>query len=404
MKHLFKAGIFSFTATLFSTVTFGQKANETSAALEYIKFKDNMQMMMMGSGSMEAGQTAIKKAKEFIDLAAANESTKSSPKTLYYKGEIYTGYLMAFGTDTVLMKEHGEEYLNTGLDSYKQSLAVSSKFKSDIEESINQKKALFGMGINQMYDKGMYKETAELYEMQARFSDVLGQVDTTAIYNSAVCYDKANELNKAAESYLKLAKINYKPTQNYLRASGLYRKQKKFSEAKALIAEARKTNPLDKDLLLEMVNMSIEEGDAAGAETALSEAIASDPNNKQLHYTIGTICIDLKKNEQAETALRKALEIDPNYQDALYQLGAHLVTWAGDVRAAANQLKFGDKNYDKMVLESDDLYRRALEPLEKYITMSPNDKDVLTILSQLHRNLGDMNKSAEYKKRADAIK
>jgi tetratricopeptide (TPR) repeat protein len=404
MKHLFKVGILSLTATVYTAATFGQKANETSAALEYIKFKDNMQMMMMGSGSMEAGQTAIKKAKEFIDLAAANESTKSSPKTLFYKGEIYTGYLMAFGTDTVLMKEHGEEYLNTGLDSYKQSLVVSSKFKSDIEESINQKKALFGMGINQMYDKGMYKETAELYEMQARFSDVLGQVDTTAIYNSAVCYDKANELNKAAESYLKLAKINYKPTQNYLRASGLYRKQKKFSEAKALIAEARKTNPLDKDLLLEMVNMSIEEGDAAGAETALSEAIASDPNNKQLHYTIGTICIDLKKNEQAETALRKALEIDPNYQDALYQLGAHLVTWAGDVRAAANQLKFGDKNYDKMVLESDDLYRRALEPLEKYITISPNDKDVLTILSQLHRNLGDMNKSAEYKKRADAIK
>ncbi|MFO0495102.1 MAG: tetratricopeptide repeat protein, partial [Flavobacteriia bacterium] len=124
----------------------------------------------------------------------------------------------------------------------------------------------------------------------------------------------------------------------------------------------------------------------------------------QLHYTIGTIYIDLKKNDKAEAALNKSLEIDPNYQDALYQLGAHLITWAGDVRAAANQLKFGDKNYDKMVIESDDLYRRALTPLEKYIEISPNDKDVLTILSQLHRNLGDINKSAEYKKRADAIK
>jgi len=404
MKHLFKAGIFSLTATLFSTVTFGQKANETSAALEYIKFKDNMQMVMMGSGNMETGQTALKKAKEFIDLAAENESTKKSPKTLFYKGEIYTAYLLAFGMDTVLMKEHGEEYLNTGLESYKQSLAVSSKFKTDIEESINQKKGLFGMGINQMYDKGMYKETAEAYEFQVRLSDVLGQVDTSSIYNAAICYDRANEYDEAAVNYLKLAKMNYKATQNYIRASGLYRKQKKYAEAKALIEDARKSNPLDKDLLLELVNTSIDAGDAAGAETALAEAIASDPNNKQLHYTIGTIYIDLKKNEQAEASLRKSLEIDPNYQDALYQLGAHLVTWAGDTRAAANQLKFGDKNYDKMVIQSDDLYRKALEPLEKYITISPNDKTVLTILSQLHRNLGDMNKSAEYKKRADAIK
>ncbi len=404
MKHFIKIGTFAALAAFLSVVTFGQKANETSAALEYIKFKDNMQMMMLGSGSKEVGQTAIKKAKEFIDLAAQNESTKKSPKTLFYKGEIYTGYLIAFGTDSVLMNEHGEEYLTTGLESFKQSLAVSSKYKSDIEESINNKKALFGMGINQMYEKGMFKETAEAYDLQIRLSDVLGQVDTTSIYNAAICFDRASVYDKAAENYLKLAKMNYKPSQNYVRASSAYRKNKQFSEAKALIEGARKTNPLDKELLLEMVNMNIESGDAAGAETALSEAIATDPNNKQLHYTIGTIYIELKKNDKAEIALRKALEIDPNYQDALYQLGAHLVTWAGEVRGAANQLKFGDKNYDKMVIESDDLYRRALEPLEKYITISPNDKDVLTILSQLHRNLGDMNKSAEYKKRADAIK
>ena len=112
----------------------------------------------------------------------------------------------------------------------------------------------------------------------------------------------------------------------------------------------------------------------------------------------------MKENEKAETALNKALEIDPNYQDALYQLGAHLITWAGDTRTAASQLKFGYPNYDKMIIQSDDIYRRALTPLEKYITISPNDKDVLTILCQLHRSLGDINKSNEYKKRADAIK
>jgi tetratricopeptide (TPR) repeat protein len=263
---------------------------------------------------------------------------------------------------------------------------------------------MFGMGVGMLYEKKMYKETAEAYEMQVELSSVLGQIDTTSIYNSAVCYEKAAVYDKAAINYDKLGKIGYKGTSCYVMASSCFRKMKDIQRAKSLIEEARKKAPLDKDLLLELVNINIDSGNSAGAESALNEAIVSDPKNKQLHYTIGTIYIDLKQNEKAEAALLKALEIDPNYQDALYQIGAHLVTWAGDVRTAAGQLKFGDPNYDKMIIQSDDTYRRALAPLEKYIGLSPNDKAVLTILSQLHRNLGDLNKSAEYKKRADAIK
>ena len=155
-------------------------------------------------------------------------------------------------------------------------------------------------------------------------------------------------------------------------------------------------------MLLELVNTNIESGDAAGAEKALNDAIATDPNNKQLHYTIGTIYIDLKENAKAEQALRKALEIDPNYQDAQYQLGAHLVTWAGDLKMEADGLKFGDPNYNKLKKQSDETYQRAVEPLEKYITSNPNDKPVLNILFQLHRNLGNTEKALEYKKRYDA--
>jgi Tfp pilus assembly protein PilF len=162
--------------------------------------------------------------------------------------------------------------------------------------------------------------------------------------------------------------------------------------------------PLEKDLLLELVNMSIEAGDAAGAQAALNEAIEKDPKNKQLHYTIGTIYIDLKQNEKAEASLNQAIALDPNYEDALYQLGAHLVTWAGEMKSTASQLKFGDPNYDRMNAEADMLYTKAIMPLDAYIAKKPNDKDVLTILFQLYRNLGQFDKANEYKKRADAIK
>ena len=390
---------------LLSSSAFAQKNNETSAAIEYNKFKDQVTMMMMGGGSdFPAMQATIKKAKEYIDLAAANETTKMSPKTLFYKGEIYTGYLMAFATDTVFANTEGENYLNIGLAAYKQSLSVSTKYKGDIQESLLQKKSLFGLGIDQLYKEEKYAETGEAYELQVKLSDAMNQVDTVSLYNAGICYEKAKNYMKAGEIFSEAARLNYKLPFSYAKASGNFRLAGKSDLAKNIINEGRKKFPTDRDLLLELVNISIDEGDNAGAEAALAAAIATDPNNKVLHYTIGTIYSQLKQNDKAEAALNKALEIDPQFDDALYQLGAILVTWAGETKTAANQLKFGDARYDTMLKEADDIYKRALIPLEKYIAKNPNDKDVLTILFQLHRSLGNSEKAIEFKKRADAIK
>ena len=401
MKNKFLTGL---GVILFSSQLIAQKTNETSAAIEYNKYSDNMTMMMTGSGDAELGKKAIEKAKGYIDLAAANETTKESAKTLFYKGEIYTGYLMAFGTDSVFMADNGENYLNIGLESYKKSLAVSNKFKEDIENSLNQKKELFFMGINILYDQGKFTETAEAYEMQVKLSDGMNKVDTLSMFNSGICYEKANDFNNAARMFSQCAKIGYKAPSIYKIASFSYRTAGKNDEAKAIIAEGRKKFPTDRELLLELVNINIKAGDAAGAEAALSEAIEADSNNILLHYNIGTIYIDLKQYEKAEASLSKALEIDPNYDEAQYQLGAHLYNWGFELQSKAGQLASNDKNYDKFMNESNAVFKRAIGPLEMFAQKHPSDKSVLTVLSQLYRMLGNYEKSNEYKKRLDAIK
>lgn len=389
-------------ALIISASTFAQKKNETSAAVE---FKTKYQVSM-GSGDIDGAKKALIAAKGFIDLAAEHVETKESPKTLYYKGEIYANFLMVGmqTMDTTFMKLGGDDALETAIAAYKKGFDVSDKFDSDIREAVYQKKAMLDPYANMLYKNNMFKEAGELYITQADLSSAVSELDSTSIFNGSLCFEKGSEFIKAAEGYEKLAKVGYKGTTTYVLASSAYRKGGNIEKAKAIVAEGRKKHPSDRDLLLELVNTNIDAGDAAGAEAALNEAITKDPNNKQLHYTIGTIYIDLKENEKAEQALNKSLEIDPNYADALYQLGAHLVTWAGDTKTAANQLKFGDPNYNKMLQQADDIYKRALVPLEKYIGKNPNDKDVLTILFQLNRSLGNTEKALEYKKRADAIK
>ena len=176
-----------------------------------------------------------------------------------------------------------------------------------------------------------------------------------------------------------------------------------MEEAKKVISIAREKFPQDKDVLLEAVNINLALNDAVGAEALLNEAIAKDPENKLLHLTIGAIYIDLKENEKAESAITKALVIDPDYEDALYQLGAHLVNWAKEIVEESNQLKYNDPKVGELEAKSNEIFNRAIIPLEKYAEKQPTDKQVLTILSQLFRNIGNIEKSTEYRDKASKL-
>ena len=381
-----------------TTVSYGQKSNITSAAVEY---KNNFQPAFMKQ-EVESAKKSLEKAKEFIDKAAAHEDTKADQKMLLYKGQIYGSWAIVSAMEENPDEAKMTDALDVSIKAFKDGHTAGKKYKGDIEDAVKMNTMLFGMAADASYKAEEFKDAAEAFDYISRYNDAIGILDTMMIYNSALCFEKAGDMENAAVRYEKVAKVNYRGTTSAINASAAYRKSGNNKKAKEIIIEARKKNPSDRDLLLELVNIAIDEGDAAGAETALNDAIATDPNNKQLHYTIGTIYIDLKENEKAETALNKALEIDPDYIDAQYQLGAHLVTWGGNLSTEAKQLPFGDANYNKMLSESEDIFKRALVPLEKYIAAFPDDKQVLTILFQIHKNLGDSQKALEFKKRADA--
>jgi tetratricopeptide (TPR) repeat protein len=399
MKLSLKNSAIAMGVVALTTSAIAQKKNETSAAVEF----KNKFLPAKFSGEFEDAKKSLLSAKEFIDLAAVHEETKNSAKTLWLKGDIYSNIIL-IGTqtmDTNFIKNVGENGL--AISAYKQGYSVSTKYHDEIKSSITQNVILLDGVASMLYKNDQFNDAGELYETIYNFNDAINLMDSSSLFNASLCFEKALNYEKAAKGYGKLAKVNYRGTTSAVLASNAYRKSGNIEEAKAIINEARKQHPSDRELLLELVNTNIDAGDAAGAETALSEAIASDPKNKQLYYTIGTIYIDLKENEKAEASLMKALEIDPNYVDAQYQLGAHLVTWASDMKLEANQLKFGDPNYDLLMKKSEDLYKKAIIPLEKYIANYPKDKDVLKILSQLYRNIGNTEKALEYKRRLDEI-
>ena len=67
-----------------STFSFGQKINETSAAVE---FKNKFHPALM-QGKIDDAKNALLSAKKYIDLEAEHPDTKASSKTVYYKGGV----------------------------------------------------------------------------------------------------------------------------------------------------------------------------------------------------------------------------------------------------------------------------------------------------------------------------
>ncbi len=399
-----KSKILSLTlvaGSLIYTSVFSQKSVETTAALDFRQYGEALM-----KGDAELAKKKLIKAKESIDIAAAHADTKESAKTLYYKGEIYSNFLTLgmMSADTNFIKLAGDDAMEVSIASFKKGYAVSDKFDGEIKDAVLNKKMELEKFTGILYEQKEFKGALEIYDVQVQLSAALNMVDSLSIFNGGICAEKIENYSAAAERYLKCVEIGYKVPEIYTMASNVLRRDKKGQEAKDLITRGRKLYPTDKGMLLELVNTSIDEGNSAEAEKHLQEAIAADPANKQLWYVIGTIYIDLKQNDKAEAALNKAIEIDPNYADAQYQLGAHLVGVAGGLKQQASQLKFGDTNYDVLLAQGDEYYKRALAPLDAYILKYPNDKDVLTILFQINKSLKNTEKALEYKKRADAIK
>lgn len=387
---------------LVATVSISQKKNETSAAVAY----KNTYSSAISSKNIPAAIKALTDAKRYIDLAAENVETKESPKTLMLKGSIYsTIYLLGFDSkDTSLLNLAGPSALDVAVTSLKAGYNISDKYKSDIKDVVNEKHGVVDAIAMNLYTEKMFKEAAEMYATQVKLYDVINLLDTTSLFNSALCYDKAGDTEKAAKRFEKLAKAGYRGALTYAMASNAFRRNKQLSEAKTIITEGRIKFPQDKEILLEAVNCSLDANDATGAEALLNEAISKDPKNKLLHLTIGSIYIDLKQNEKAEASFNNALAIDPEYDDALYQLGATLVNWAGTIIAQTNDLKYNDPKIKVLEKQANEIYNRAIIPLEKYASKNPTDKNVLKSLSQLYRNLGNMEKADAYKEREKAIK
>jgi tetratricopeptide (TPR) repeat protein len=255
----------------------------------------------------------------YIEEAITIEKAAIKDKTWRYRGEIY----LNIANDSVLSIQYPQA-LWTAMESYTKAkeLDVKGSYEREIITGLGLVQTTAGnQGIND-YVEEKFETAAAKFDLSAEVAGMFEVVDTMAIFNAALCYEKSNNVDLAIARYKTCGGHGYQVPNVYLFVANLLRQADRDEEALIELQAARELFPREQSLIIEELNIYLEAKDFERAENNLKLAAEGDPTNEILWFSLGSVYDNLGKSEMAAEAYLKALELDVNYFDANYNLGA----------------------------------------------------------------------------------
>lgn len=327
-------------------------------------------------------------AKEAIDLASVHEGTMGKPKTWYYRGIVYHNI---YETKVDKYKNLSGDPLNEANKSYEKALELDTKneYSDDIKKRIGISSIqLLNMGVF-LFNEKKYPESMVAFENSLNINQkYFNKIDTLAIANAGLAAERSSNEEKAKFYYNKMIQLGAADANTFRSLAKIYREEKDTTSAMDALRKARVAFPNDPNLIIDELNYYLERGKNKEAEENLKLAIEKEPMNKNLYFALGTIKDNAGNFEEAELAYQKSIEIDPEYFDAIYNLGALYFNKGVKINEAANAIT-DDKKYQMEVKKADEIFAKALIPLEKAYKINPNDQNTLISLKQIYARTGN---------------
>ena len=337
-------------------------------------------------------------AATYIEQAIQNPKANVKNKTWRYRGEIY----LNISKDSALFAAYPDALVRAK-DSYMKAQELDSKgsYASEIQVGLGQvQMAASNAGIGN-YNTGNFGAAGAFFDLGAEIAQAFEATDTMAIYNSALCYEKAGEVDLAVARYRACADIEYQVPNVFLFISNLYRENGREAEALETLAEARALYPREQSLIIEELNIYLTNEEFDKAKENLALAAEQDPTNEILWFSLGSVLDNLGNADEAIEAYKKALEVKADYFDANYNLGALYFNQAVQGINAANDMwkpRMTKAESDAQKQLEDDakaLFETAKPFLEAAHATDANDLETMRSLRDIYARTGDDDKMLE---------
>ncbi len=398
LNMLLKRTVFSMAAVMVTCIAAAQNANVVNA-YNYMK-------------SGELG-----KAAEYIDMAIQDPKTGVNEKTWRYRGDIYR--LILENEDPALQAQFPEA-LDQAVESYLKAVELDTKGNYK-QENVRALGALQGRSLNEGNDAFTakdYDKAIAYYGQSERIAKAFDQVDTNAVFNSALAYESKGDAENAIKRYREAIDLGYNKPEVYRYIASLQRKEDNIDAAITTIREGRQRFPENKDLILDEMSYLLAADRADEAEETVKLAIEKDPNNAILYSVQGSL-FDSKANpregpapaeeemlkwyEEAEKAYKTSIEKDPKFFDAYFNVGVLYNNRAAFEYEKCNAIK-SDAEYMKCKKGADEIYLRAVPYFEKAHELRPDDTQTIQQLMKLYAKTNDQEKYQVMKDKLSAAK
>ena len=334
-------------------------------------------------------------ASTYIEQAILIEKSNTKDKTWRYRGEIY----LNISRDSSLTMEYPNA-LRISMESYLKAteLDIKGRYKDEIKLGLAQVQlGANGKGIS-YYNTTSFDLAASSFDLAAEVARTFDIVDTMAVYNSALCYEKADMTDMAIERYRDCADIKYQVPNVFLFISTLYRNSDNDEEALKVLQEARVSYPREQSLIIEELNIYLTNKDFERAKANLELAAEQDPTNEILWFSLGSVFDNLGNYDEAIIAYQKAIVVKSDYFDANYNLGALYFNKAVLGINEANEMwkprmtRTEAANQKKLEEDSKSMFATARPYLESAFQVDPTDLETIRSLKDIYARTGEDDK------------
>ena len=334
-------------------------------------------------------------ASTYIEQAILIDKSNTKDKTWRYRGDIY----LNISRDSSLTIEYPNA-LRISMESYLKAteLDLKGRYEDEIKLGLAQVQiGANGKGIS-YYNTTSFDLAASSFDLAAEVARTFDIVDTMAVYNAALCYEKADMTNMAIERYRDCADIKYQVPNVFLFISTLYRNSDNDEEALKVLQEARAAYPREQSLIIEELNIYLTNKDFERAKANLELAAEQDPTNEILWFSLGSVFDNLGNYDEAIIAYQKAIVVKSDYFDANYNLGALYFNKAVLGINEANEMwkprmtRTEAANQKKLEEDSKSMFVTARPYLESAFQVDPADLETIRSLKDIYARTGEDDK------------
>ncbi len=349
------------------------------------------------SAFMAMGDNKLDEAAGYIEPTILHETTMLKEKTWRYRGQIYQR--IAYGDDAALKAKYPDA-LEKSIASFIKAKELDTKNaeKADNDKALRGLQAMALNAGNDAFTAKEYDKAILLYGQSESIAKNFGEVDSNAVFNSALAFESKGDHAEALKRYQQCISIGYDKPEIFRYASSLQQRNGDLNGAIATTQAGRKRHPNDKELMLDEVAQLQQAGRIGEVETSVAAALEKDPGNCVLHSLQASIYegkADPKGGtkpaeaemyalyDKAEASYKKSIECDPNFFDSYFNIGVLYNNRAAYEYEKANNEK-DDVKYEKLKKGADEIYVKAIPYFEKAHELKPDDRPTIAQLKTLY--------------------